>query len=344
MNRIALFAALILPFSACVTSTKFKAEQQRAEATETKLEQTQQDLDALKAIQASTTEAGQKIQLDLTSQVKAAGDQLVSLQKAKDEQLASVAVQLASVQKSNKDLQQSLESNKDELTKKVSTLIKEKDALSQKLADAGKETATLRKTKDDELADLQRQLVSAEEARKAREQDLIKAQEDRKALEQAKASELAQVKQSYESLTQGLKSEISAGEITITQLKGKLTVNMVDRILFDSGLAEVRPEGTKVLERIGTILNGVKDKDIRIEGHTDNVPIRGDLKAKYPSNWELSTARATAVARYFQDKAKVEASKLVATGYAEFRPVSPNDTPEHRALNRRIEIVLVPKE
>jgi chemotaxis protein MotB len=141
-----------------------------------------------------------------------------------------------------------------------------------------------------------------------------------------------------------LKSEISAGEVTITQLKGKLTVNMVDRVLFDSGQAEVRSDGKKVLEKVGKILVTVADKDIRIEGHTDNKPIVGDLKNKYATNWELSTARATAVLRYLQDVAKVDAKHLVAAGYGEYRPVAPNDTPEHLALNRRIEIVLVPRD
>jgi chemotaxis protein MotB len=166
----------------------------------------------------------------------------------------------------------------------------------------------------------------------------------RSAAEAAKADELAKAKKSFDDLATGLKSEIAAGEIKITQLQGKLTVNLVDRILFDSGKAEIKDDGRKVLDKVGGILNTVGDKNIRIEGHTDNKPIVGDLLSKYPSNWELSTARATAVARYLQDKDKVDPSRLVAAGYGEFRPVAPNDTAESRALNRRIEIVLVPKE
>ena len=120
--------------------------------------------------------------------------------------------------------------------------------------------------------------------------------------------------------------------------------NHYNRILFDSGQADVRADGQKVLEKVGKILTTVADKDIRIEGHTDNKPIVGDLKNKYATNWELSTARATAVLRYLQDVAKVDGKHLVAAGYGEFRPVAPNDTPEQRALNRRIEIVLVPRD
>ena len=109
-------------------------------------------------------------------------------------------------------------------------------------------------------------------------------------------------------------------------------------------LRQTNPAGKKILENVGKVLSGIADKDIRIEGHTDNVPIGGDLKNKYPTNWELSVARATAVARYLQDNAKIDPKCLIVAGFGEYRPMSPNDTPEHRTLNRRIEIVLVAKE
>lgn len=118
---------------------------------------------------------------------------------------------------------------------------------------------------------------------------------------------------------------------------------MVEKILFDSGSAEIKKEGKKVLDRVVEILKNVKDRQINIEGHTDNVPISPRLAQKFPTNWELSTARATNVVRYLQEKG-IDPALLSATGYAEYRPVSPNDTEEGRAKNRRIEIVLVPLE
>lgn len=260
---------------------------------------------------------------------------------------ASDDKQIAALQKSNKDLQDSLDANKGELTKKVSSLIKERDELSQKLS-AGEQAALQFAQERDDAREANKTLLLEKEAKEKETltlaQDRDKALEEKKAAEAAKEAEIARVKKNYEDLTASLKSEISNGEITITQLKGRLTVNMVDRILFASGQAEVKADGKKVLERIGTVLGGVADKDIRIEGHTDNVPITGELKNKYPSNWELSTARATAVARYLQDNAKVDPLRLVATGYGEYRPVAPNDTPANKALNRRIEIVLVPRD
>ncbi|MFI5347860.1 MAG: OmpA family protein [Elusimicrobiota bacterium] len=233
--------------------------------------------------------------------------------------LKAASDQLAAAQTSNKDLQQALDAKKGELTQKVSDLIKQRDALS-----------AMNSEQSARIAALEKKAAAADAARAAAEAE--------------KAAEVEKVRKNYEDLTSGLKSEIAAGEIKITQLQGKLTVNLVDRILFDSGKAEVKDDGRRVLDKVGGVLNTVLDKNIRIEGHTDNKPITGELQSKYPTNWELSTARATAVARYQQDKAKVDPTRLVAAGYGEFHPVASNDTLESRALNRRIEIVLVPKD
>jgi len=232
----------------------------------------------------------------------------------------------------------------DELDAKLAASKQEAQKVSLDLKAAGEELASAQTSNKD----LQQALDAKKGELSQKVSELIKERDAlvRKAAaaEAAKAAEVAQVKKSYEDLTSGLKSEIAAGEIKITQLQGRLTVNLVDRILFDSGKAEVKNAGKAVLDKLGGILNTVADKNIRIEGHTDDKPITGELLAKYPSNWELSTARATAVARYLQDRAKVDPARLVAAGYGEFKPVASNETPESRALNRRIEIVLVPRD
>jgi chemotaxis protein MotB len=140
-----------------------------------------------------------------------------------------------------------------------------------------------------------------------------------------------------------MKTEISKGQVTISELKGKLTVNMVDSILFDSGKAEVKQGGLEVLRKVISILKDVTDKSIRIEGHTDNVQIIGALAKRYPTNWELSSARAINVARYLQEQG-IDPGLLSAVAYGEWKPVGDNDTQEGKAKNRRIEIILVPKE
>lgn len=156
----------------------------------------------------------------------------------------------------------------------------------------------------------------------------------------AREERLAEVQGTYDELVGKLEEEIQRGEVKISELKGKLTVNVVDKILFDSGKAVLKPAGIKVLTQIGDILKAAVDKDIQVEGHTDNVPISGALQQKYPTNWELSTARATTVLHFLQDNAAIPGERLSAVGYGEYRPVSSNSSSQGRALNRRIQIVL----
>lgn len=182
-----------------------------------------------------------------------------------------------------------------------------------------------------------RQRVDALETENARlSQDLADAQK-------AREEKVREVSSTYEQLVDKMKGEIAKGQVTISELQGKLTVNMVDAILFDSGKAEIKPEGLVVLGKVIEIVKSVTDKSIRIEGHTDAVPISGTLAQRYPTNWELSAARAINVARYLQKQA-INPATLSAAGFGEFKPVADNDTPEGRAKNRRIEIVLVPKD
>lgn len=157
-----------------------------------------------------------------------------------------------------------------------------------------------------------------------------------------KAEQLEQSTKTYQDLTKKLEKEIQEGQVQITEMKNRLTMTMVDKILFPSGSAQISKDGKKVLDKVVTILKEVKDKRIQIEGHTDNARIMGSLKKKFPTNWELSTARATEVARYIQESGGIDPKLLSATGYSEYQPVAPNDTEEGKHKNRRIEIVLLP--
>ncbi len=172
--------------------------------------------------------------------------------------------------------------------------------------------------------------------------DLVEA--ERRRAEQEKREKLDEVSQTYEGLLKGMEKEVEAGRVVIEQLKGRLSVKVLDEILFDSGSARIKPEGREVLRRLGEMLKARTDKAIVIEGHTDNVPIAGALAERFPSNWELSTARATSVVRFLQDEVGVQPERLSAVGFGPYRPVASNNTPEGRARNRRIEIKLVPLE
>jgi chemotaxis protein MotB len=162
-------------------------------------------------------------------------------------------------------------------------------------------------------------------------------------LRKTKEVEVRKVSKTYEDLLSEMKGEIAQGQIAITELKGKLTVDVLDKILFDSGQTEIRPEGLLVLKRVVDILITVTDKVIRVEGHTDSIPISGALAKRYPTNWELSAARALNVTRYLE-KEGIDPTLLAAVAFGEYQPVADNDTPEGRAKNRRIAIILLPKE
>lgn len=122
----------------------------------------------------------------------------------------------------------------------------------------------------------------------------------------------------------------------IVQERG-VVVRLADHVLFDLGKAELRPDARAILDRLAEPLRRWPN-EIRVEGHTDNWPIR---TAQFPSNWELSTARATTVLRYLVEQQQLPPERMAAVGYGEFRPLRPNDTPENRAMNRRVDIVLL---
>jgi chemotaxis protein MotB len=209
-------------------------------------------------------------------------------------------------------------------------------------------------TAKEEIARLQKRAGELE-AERARANDLAKQLEERLKAEQsekarleqeraAKEAEVQRLTRTHEELTKSLEAEIAKGDIKIKQVRDRLTINMVDRVLFDSGQSQVKQTGLKVLKQVSDILKNVADKQIRIEGHTDNVPIGARLKERYPTNWELSTARATSVVRYLIEDGGVDRANLSAVGYADTKPMAGNDTEEGRTANRRIEIALYPKD
>jgi len=209
------------------------------------------------------------------------------------------------------------------------------ESLSKDLAAANEANAK-------EVASLKQTIAQSEATQQAQAKEIADLKDQAAQLDKAKQDEIEKLKATHDSLVKELEGEIKKGEIKVTQVKDKLSVNLVEKILFDSGSAEIKPEGLKVLDRVGEILKNVKDKQINVEGFTDDVPIGSKLASKFPTNWELSTARAVNVVRYLEDKVKLDSKLLSAAGFAMNRPVASNDTKEGKAQNRRIEIVLLP--
>ena len=138
-----------------------------------------------------------------------------------------------------------------------------------------------------------------------------------------------------------LREQIESREIRVEKREGKLKITFVDRILFDSGSHHIKPLGQQILLKLSESIR-TDPNDIVVEGHTDHVGIGGVLKERFPTNWELSTARASAVVRFLQEKGEIDPKRLSACGYGSYRPAASNDTEQGRRENRRIEITLRP--
>lgn len=177
-----------------------------------------------------------------------------------------------------------------------------------------------------------RREIAALEIRNARLEQALAARNARE----------AEARAAYEQLVDALRREIADKDVALEQANERLTVAIGDRVLFPSGQATLTPEGERVIDKVGTALAAVSDRRVLIEGHTDDVPIGPDLSHRFPSNWELSTARATEVVRRLVGHARVPPGRLSAVGRADTEPAASNETEDGRRRNRRIEIILLP--
>ncbi|MFO7561520.1 MAG: OmpA family protein [Enhygromyxa sp.] len=232
--------------------------------------------------------------------------------------------------------------------------------------------------KDARISDLEAELASAQKAASDREAEAAQAAKQTAELEQAKTTieeleakleeqqeklteleskkgalegqleqkqaALEAVKTLQDALSKSLVEEIETGDIRVSQRGGLLVVDVSDKVLFATGEAELSERGQKVLAQLAESLKALPDKAVfQVGGHTDNQPIKSEeVKAKFPTNWELSAARATNVVRFLEESAGIPGKRLVAAGFSQFRPVGSNKNAKGRAKNRRIEIALLP--
>jgi chemotaxis protein MotB len=202
--------------------------------------------------------------------------------------------------------------------------------------------------KNEEIRALQQQKSALEQDNAALKQDNAALKEQnashmqQNAVIQQKVGSLEQQQKQYNALVQGLATEVQKGQLQVRQYQNMLTVDLTEQIFFDSGRATLKPGGKQVLKKVAEAIQAYENKLIRVVGYTDNVPVAKTLQGKYPTNWELSVARATTVVRFLQD-AGIPPERMVASGRGEYSPVASNDTPEGREKNRRIEIMLIDK-
>lgn len=192
-----------------------------------------------------------------------------------------------------------------------------------------------------ENASLKTQVTELEQVKKDYGDKLTSSQ--RKS-EQEQARLKAEMEQLRADLNQKLQQQISENQALVQKVEDLTVVTLGEKAMFGSGLADLTPFGSQTISKMAEALANYPDYHIRIEGHTDNKPVGKNLKAQFASNWELSTARATAVVRFMIYGLQIDPQRLSAAGYAQYRPAAENDTAEGRALNRRIRVVVFKTE
>ncbi|WP_395634302.1 OmpA family protein [Flavobacterium sp.] len=216
--------------------------------------------------------------------------------------------------------------------------------------------AALEKNSNDALAsnmNKNRELLAQLEAKEktmAAEQDRLNKLRDELASSTQRLNELesmiaakdASMKKLKETLSKALNAFEGKG-LTVEQKNGKVYVSMENKLLFQTGSWAVGTEGRKAVVEVGKVLAQNPDITVLIEGHTDNDKIYGAIGGGVENNWDLSTKRATAIVNILGENAGIQKKNLTAAGRGEFAPLMSNDTPEGKAKNRRIEIILTPK-
>lgn len=282
------------------------------------------------ALEAEKSELEGKLS-DMESKVKAA-----------EERIASLA-------KSNKDLSGSLEANKGELQGKVKELIAEKDELGRKLSEAQKEKIIVERSSQ-KRTDAVRKLAAESAELKARLEKIAGEQKDKSASESAaaeklqseRAARLARSREDMGSVADVLLKELQSEKAKVSQEGEAISVTLLEPLLFEPQQAKLSDSGVALLDRLGGALHKFSGRNLRVEAHSDNSPIKWELFGRFTSHWDLSSARATAVARHLHEHAGLDPRRLTASGFGEFRPLKGNDTPEGREANRRIVLAVEP--
>lgn len=276
-------------------------------------------------------------------------DQLNRQYKSVSAERDSLAQQVNELQGNTKVLQ-----NKVATTEQQNADIKAQlDQTTQQLNDVNKDlearTAELKQTNDN-LSEAQNKLNSKNAELASTSAELQKRQQELQATT-AKLSEsdkklkdtanyMSKTNKLYDDLVKELSTEVKSNKIKIKEMKDGISVNLSEDILFPSGSADLNKKGVSVIKKVSTKLKGIPHQII-VAGFTDNIPIKGGLAKRYPTNWELAGARAASVVRVLEASG-VDAKKMTAVSYGDNEPVASNDTADGRAQNRRIEIRLRP--
>lgn len=302
-KKILIFGILIVFLSSCVSMKEFNEIKGRLTAENEDLKRTKMELEAANA--------------ELTSKVEQLSSQNKELQRQLNEALYNLNVQKqnnSALKSETEDLQQQLEALNSGSSAEIERLLAE---LQQTQGDLN--------AREDKLREAEQEL----EERNAR---LIELQ-----------NVLAQKEQAVRDLKKKVMDALvgfNNNGLTVHEKNGKVYVSLEEKLLFKTGQWNVDPKGQQALIELSNVLAQNSDINIMVEGHTDNVPMHGSGEVK--DNWDLSVMRATAVTKILTQNEQIDPKRIIAAGRSEYLPLSPDDTPEGRQMNRRTEIILTP--
>ncbi len=280
--------------------------------------------------------AEQEIRRDLEGQVKKLQDRIEKLQQA----LSETSTRVAAIEKEREQFAAALAGARDQ-GKELATKLATEQVKVAILREDKQRLLSGTTTAREEVARMQVTLQQQEERLKSLEAEKAKLEQERAAKD---ASTLLLLSRAQEDFARSFEAEMVRGDILIVPNRDRLTVGIADRLLFESGQNQLKPAGLKILNLVAEIIKTAPDRQVRVGGHTDDVPIKEKLRDKFPTNWELSASRAASVVRYLIEQGGVDRSLLSAAGYADTKPVAGNDTEVGRKANRRIDITLSPKD
>jgi chemotaxis protein MotB len=298
------------------------------------------------------------LQLELDSLKRQYGNDKANLES----KISDLNNKIAGLNRELENLRKEQEAERKNAASRIKEMEEMTDLLKKKGGDREKqlieENQKLQKRCDDDLARLRDDLVK-ERQKSLKELSDLRSEYEKKIAELKKEiaglnndlsslqkltekqkDELARMEDQAKELEKQLADEIRQGDITLKRYHDRLIIDIGEKISFDSGHAELKKEVMPALQKITAILNNYPENKIIIEGHTDNVPIS---TSRFRDNWQLSTERALSVLHYILREKKLNPSRFSAAGYGEYNPNVPNDTPANRALNRRVDIVVVPR-
>jgi len=362
---LAVSALFVATVAGCVPMTTHMETLAELEETRKTSAQTAEAFESFKKKSAVDLESLQQDKAKLSKELTAALTEARDKARDLESKLAAEQVKEATLREEKQKLMSGTTTKQDEIARiqkrvgELETAAGRVGDLEKRLQERDQEIGKLRQAAADRELFASKVVALTQEreqliAELAKQQEAMKAQKDRldaKSGEPGRPAQALAAKEAvnqrltkiHTDLTKSLKAEIAKGDIRIQQVRDRMTITIMDWLLFESGESQVKQAGLKILKRVGDVLKNVAGQEVLIEARTDNVQGGAKLTERFPANWKLCTARATNVVRSLVEKGGLDRATLSAVGCVDTRPLARNET-EGRSTNRHIEIVLLLKD